>query len=117
MPIVRDTDVKFQQSAPGIKIRYLVNQEIGALTTTLGEVIMEPGSSLLLHTHNKEEAFFVTEGIATLVLDDDTYTLEANSTALAPAGVRHLLANKSQRPMRFVFFHPTVQVQREVVEG
>ena len=56
MPIIRDSEVEFHQTAPGTKIRQLVNQEIGAGAITVGEVIMEPGSSLPLHTHKMEEA-------------------------------------------------------------
>ena len=116
MPIIRDAQVEFQQLSPGIKSRQLVNQERGAGAITLGEAIMEPATSLPLHTHKVEEAFFIAEGPATIILGDDTYTMETNSAILAPAGVSHLVANKSQKPIRFLFFYPTVQVQREAVE-
>ena len=117
MPIIRDAEVKFQPGVPGVKARQLVNQETGAGTITMGEAIMEPGSSLPLHTHKMEEAMFIAEGIATVVLGDETCTLETNGALLVPAGVKHLLANKDQKPMRFLFFYPAVQVQREEVEG
>ncbi len=115
MPIVRDAELEFQPRAPGINAKQWVSQEIGAGAITLGEIVMEPGTSLPLHTHKVEEALFIVEGTATAILGDKTYTLEAKSVVLAPAGVRHLLANHTQEQMRFLFFYPAVQVQREVV--
>ncbi len=116
MPIIRNADAKFQQTTPGVRARQLVNQDTGAGAITLGEIIMEPGSSLVLHTHTIEEAMFIVEGTATVVLGNETHSLRAPGALLAPAGVNHLLANKSGKPMRFLFFYPAVSVQRQPVK-
>ncbi len=115
MPIIRDAELEFQLRAPGIKAKQWISHEMGAGAITLSEIIMEPGTSLPLHTHKVEEALFIIEGIAIAILGGETCTLEAKSMILAPAGVRHLLANRTQKPMRFLAFYPAVQVQRDVV--
>ncbi len=115
MTVIRSADVEFQQRAPGIKIRQFINQERGAGSVTLGEGVMSPGSSLDLHTHKIEEAMIIAEGTATLICGKETQTLEVGDAILAPAGEAHLLANNSQKPMRFIFFFPTVNTQRELV--
>lgn len=115
MAVIRSADVEFQQRSPGIKVRHLINQEKGAGAVTLGEGIIAPGSSLDLHTHKIEEAIIIAEGTATLICGNDTQTLEAGDAILAPAAEAHLLANHSQKPMRFLFFFPAVNTQRELV--
>ncbi len=115
MTVIRSRDVEFQQRSQGIKVRHLINQEKGAGAVTMGEAIISPGASLDLHTHKIEEAIIIAEGTATLVCGDDTQTLEAGDAILAPAAEAHLLANHSQKPMRFLFFFPAVHTQRELV--
>jgi quercetin dioxygenase-like cupin family protein len=115
MTVIRSVDVEFQQRSPGIKVRHLINQEKGAGAVTMGEIIMAPGTSLDLHTHKIEEAIIITEGTATLICGNEIQTLEASDAILAPAAEAHLLANRSQKPMRFLFFFPAVNTQRELV--
>jgi quercetin dioxygenase-like cupin family protein len=112
MTIVRDAEVKFLERSPGIMIRQLVNRESGAKATIMGDVIMEPGTSLDYHRHSVEEAMIITEGTATLVINDETSTLGVGDAVLAPAGSDHLLANKGQQRMRFQYFYPTISIDR-----
>lgn len=114
MPIIRNTDVEF---TPG-KVentcrRMLVNPDKGSGAITLGELIMKPGTELLMHTHRIEEAIVITKGTATAVLGDETYTLEPGDVILAPAGIKHMLANRGSEPMGFLFFYPSIEVHLE----
>ncbi len=117
MAVFRSTDVEFQQRSPGIKVRQFINQEKGAGAVTLGEGIIDPGSSLDLHTHKIEEAMIIAEGTATLICGNDTQILEAGDAILAPAAEAHLLANHSQKPMKFIFFFPAVNTQKDLING
>lgn len=116
MPIIRNTDVEF---APG-KVentcrRMLVNPDKGSGAITLGELIMKPGAELPMHTHRIEEVIVITKGTATAVLGDETYALEPGDVILAPAGIRHMLANRGSEPMGFLFFYPAIEVHLERV--
>jgi len=115
MTVFRSTDVEFIQRSPGIKVRQLINQEKGAGAVTLGEGFLSPGSSLNLHTHKTEEAIIIAEGTATVICGKETKTVEAGDAILAPAGEAHLLANNSQKPVRFIFFFPTGNTQMDLV--
>ena len=112
MSIIRNADVEF---GPGLvektKRRVLINADGGAGAITVGQLIMEPGSSLKMHTHKIEEGMVITKGEATTILGDETYTLKQGDAILAPAGVKHLLANRSSEPMEFTFFYPAVEVK------
>ncbi len=77
---------------------------------------MAPGTSLDFHTHDTEEVIIVTEGTATVKCGDDTQTIKAGDVLLAPESAPHLLANRSQKHMKFLFFFPTVDMQREIVK-
>ena len=116
MPIIRNSEVKFGPGAtPDYTRRVLVGPEKGSGAITLGEVMMDPGASLPLHTHRIEESMVITRGIMTAVLGDETYTLNPGDAVLVPAWVKHLLANKGTEPAGFLFFYPGVEVQLERV--
>jgi len=112
MPIIRNADVEF---SPGLvenyRRRVLVNPDRGSGAITLGEAIMNPGAELPMHTHRIEETMVITKGIATVVLGDETYTLGPSDVILAPAGIKHALANRGSEPAEFLFFYPAVEVQ------
>ncbi|MFC1978127.1 cupin domain-containing protein [Chloroflexota bacterium] len=116
MPIIRNADVEFVPGAvENTRRRVLVNPDSGSGAITLGELIMNPGSELLMHTHRIEETMVISKGTATAVLGDETYTLEPGDVILAPAGIKHMLANRSNEPMGFLFFYPAVEVRLERV--
>ena len=112
MPIIRSAEVEF---APGLVENYmrrvLVDPDRGSGAITLGEAIMNPGAELPMHTHRVEEVMVITRGTATAVLGDETYTLNLSDVILAPAGVKHTLANRSKEPAGFLFFYPAVEVR------
>ena len=114
MPIIRNTDIEFTPGAvENTKRRVLVNPDRGAGAITLGELIMNPSTELPMHTHRIEETMVITKGTATTVLGDETYTLEPGDVILAPAGIKHMLANRGNEPMEFLFFYPAVEVRLE----
>ena len=112
MPIVRSAEVDF---TPGIvenyRRRILVDPDRGSGAVTLGEAIMDSGAELPMHTHRVEEVMVITRGTAIAVLGDETYTLNPSDVILAPAGVKHTLANRSNEPAGFLFFYPAVDVR------
>ena len=116
MSIMRNADIEF---TPGLventRRRILVNADRGSGAITLGELIMNSGSELPMHTHRIEETMVISKGTATVVLGDETYTLEPGDVILAPAGIKHTLANRGDEPMGFLFFYPSVEVRLERV--
>ena len=116
MPVIRSAEVEFGPgSVEKTRRRILIDPDRGSGAITVGELIMEPGSELLMHTHRIEEAMVITRGTATAVLGDETHTLEPGDAILAPAGVKHTLANRGSEPMGFLFFYPAVAIRLERV--
>jgi mannose-6-phosphate isomerase-like protein (cupin superfamily) len=61
-----------------------------------------PGPPVHVH-HEHEEAFYVLDGALTLLLDEETVTVEAGGFAVVPRGVRHRPSNAGVVPVRFFF--------------
>ena len=118
MPVIQNTEVQFEEVAPGWKRRIMINEERGpAGACMMGEVILDPGAGLKMHGHKIEEVFFITEGTGTVVIDGEATTVEQGGAILLPAGSKHTMLNKSQKPLRFAFFHPGIHVGRVVYES
>ena len=112
MTVIRSADIEFGPgSVPNTRRRVLIDADRGSGAITLGQLIMNPGSELMMHTHRIEEAMVITRGVATAVLGDETHTLRPGDAILAPAGVKHMLANRSSEPMEFLFFYPAISIQ------
>jgi quercetin dioxygenase-like cupin family protein len=55
-----------------------------------------------LHRHDFDEAFYVLEGELTFQLGEDLSTAAAGEFVFAPRGSVHTLANRSERPARYL---------------
>ena len=103
------------RSVENYKRRVLVDPDRGSGAITLGEAIIDSGVELPMHTHRVEEAMVITRGTATVVLGDETYTLNQSDVILAPAGVKHTLANHGKEPVGFLFFYPAIEIRLDRV--
>ncbi len=116
MPIIRNTDVELTSgSVENTYRRILVSPDKGSGAITLGELIMKPRTELPMHTHRIEEMIVITKGEAAAVLGEETHTLALGDVILAPVGIKHMVANRSNKPMGFLFFYPAVEVHIEIV--
>ena len=116
MPILDFKDVRKQEMAPGVDRWELVSGEVGARSLTVADARLAPGSSVATHTHPTEEAMVIVQGELEAVLGDETVTVIAGQTVLAPPGVKHGFANRSASPGRIMAIHPTAKVERTLVD-
>ncbi len=116
MPVVKYNDIQSQPRAPGITTKQLITADTGSGNVTLGELVMQPGSSLIPHIHRIEEAMFVTEGNPSIIIGSENFNLDVGSAVLCPAGIPHQLKNDGKMPAKIVFFFPGIQVYREEVK-
>ncbi len=85
---------------PGMRGRNLMATEHGVTTLFVGELLMEQGSSIPLHTHPIEEMFFVAQGSLTMQLGDETVVAEAESVVRIPPDTPHAVLNASPETAR-----------------
>ncbi|MDX3851729.1 cupin domain-containing protein [Streptomyces sp. AK02-01A] len=68
---------------------------------TVAEIALEPGGGMPAHRHARyEEAFYVLEGTAAVLVDGEEYEASAGSAVLVPWGVRHRVRNHSGQTVR-----------------
>ena len=114
MPIILHKDLPASSPYPNCTVRTVVSKELGAASLTVLAVDLDPGGAVPLHIHpGHEEAILVLEGTVEAVLGDETRTVEAGTTVLAPQGIRHQIMNTSEKPARVLGIFPTLNVTRE----
>ena len=106
MPIINNSDTPYE-AADGRKARRFVNKDAGAANLTVGELVMEGGSALRLHTHPTDEAIVLLEGSVEMVVGDESRTVSAGHTLLAPPNTPHRLINHSDAEARMYTIFPT----------
>ena len=112
MPIIRNSEVEFTPGmVPNYMRRVMVNPERGSGAATCGEALMNPGAELPMHTHRIEEVMVITKGTVLCNLGGESYPLTPGDVILAPAAVKHNLANRTNEPAGFIFFYPGVEVK------
>lgn len=57
--------------------------------------------SLQLH-HHRAEHWVVVEGVGTITLGDKTFEAPQNTPVYIPVGIKHRMANTTDRPMIFI---------------
>ena len=116
MPILDKRDVPKGEFGPGVDRWEIVNADLGAEALTIADVNLAPGAAAPNHTHPTEEAMVVIEGELEAVLGDETIRVVAGNTILAPPGVRHGFANRSNTTARVLGIFPTNKVERTLVD-
>lgn len=111
MPVLDKTGTSMTEMYPGFKRWSIVDGERGSVQLTVSEVVMEPGSAPPLHFHPTEETILIAEGQLEAYVGDETYQVSAGQMVLAPPGVKHGFANKTDKRALIYGIHPTPSVQ------
>ncbi len=118
MPIIQRGDVPVEEMAGGNQSQPLARSDLGAASLTVSEVTVPAGGQIPLHIHpGHEECILIVAGALQAVLGDEETTVVAGDTIIAPDSVRHALRNTSAAPAKILAIFPTVDVQRQILEG
>lgn len=79
---------------PGRTARDLMGSEQGFGSLFLTETVMQPGSSIPLHTHSVEEGWVVMAGELEFQVGNDSLAVRAMLSVHVPAGTPHAVVNK-----------------------
>lgn len=114
MPIILHKDLPTTNPYPNSTSRAVVSKELGAASLTVLVLELNPGAKVPLHIHPEhEEAILVIEGTVEAIVGDETRTIEAGATVLAPQGVPHRINNAGKKPARILGIFPTLNVTRK----
>ena len=109
MTILHKRDAPVNKPFDGVTSYALLDGARGTRALTMGELTMEPGSTVPTHIHSTEEGMVVLEGDLEAVLGDDVVNVSAGHILLAPAGVRHGFVNRSGSSARVMTGFPTAK--------
>lgn len=112
MTVIKRKDVKVKEIMPGIKQYVCLDRDKGTGAVTMGEMVIEPGVEIPLHTHKVEDAMIVLSGSGIFIVDGQEYPFEPQDGLLAPAGSVHGIINNGKEPLRIIFVWPAVEVER-----
>ena len=96
--------------------RSLVSEQQSAVSLTIKEVELHPGFEGRMHTHPTDVAIMVMAGAVQMVIGDETRTVRAGVTLLAPPQVPHKLVNKLWIPVRLLVTYPTNDPETNFLE-
>lgn len=83
-----------------------VDGERGARNLSGGTTDIPPGSELPYHVHEKEEeVMFIYQGKGVAVIEDETFSIEAETMVFVPPGLKHTFRNTGGEMLSFAFFY------------
>jgi len=80
----------------------LHGEDSGGQVSVVENVVPARSPGPPLHRHEFDEAFYVLEGELVLRVDAALLTRTAGQLAFAPRGTAHALANRAERPARYL---------------
>ncbi len=116
MSIIDNNAKPMSDPVEGRSARRFITKDEGAANLTVGELVMEDGSALRLHTHPTDEAIILLDGRIEMVVGDEHREVSAGHTLLAPPGVPHRLINNTGAPARLYTIFPTDETVTEFVD-
>lgn len=87
-----------------VKIENFVSaDELNDKGRLFGKIILEPGSSIGYHVHDKDaEIFYIIKGTAQYTDGDKVVTVNAGDTMICPTGTGHSIANEGTETVELV---------------
>ena len=116
MPCVMKGDDEAGSSTPGTQTATLVGKDDGGINLTVVDAGIDPGAGLALHIRpGYEEATWVVEGNIEAVLEGETRNLGPGDLLLVPAGAKHTITNRSDKPAKVLAIYPSANPERVFV--
>lgn len=87
---------------PGVFLKWLMDENIGAIHHRLLFIEYQPGVSLAMHDHTFEESYFLLSGEVEAVLDDRRYLVKPGDVLWTSVGCFHSFANIGTEPVHWL---------------
>ncbi|MBE7555818.1 MAG: cupin domain-containing protein [Anaerolineales bacterium] len=87
---------------PGVFLKWLMDEQIGAVHHRLLFIEYQPGVSLAMHDHTFEECYFILSGEVEAVIEDRRYLAKPGDVLWTSVGCFHSFANIGAEPVRWL---------------
>ena len=111
MPVIDHSSQAMPAPTEKVSSRGMITEEHGAESLSIRELVIEPGFSGRLHTHDTDEAVMVVEGSIQFIVGDEVQTVRSGYSMLAPPGVSHKLVNNTWVSARMLVIRPSIKHQ------
>jgi mannose-6-phosphate isomerase-like protein (cupin superfamily) len=87
---------------PGVFLKWLMDENLGAIHHRLLFIEYQPGVSLALHDHTFEESYFILRGEVEAILDGERYLAKPGDVLWTSVGCFHSFANIGSEPVHWL---------------
>jgi len=96
-----------EEGASGVKIRWLITQEMGARNFSMRHFEIEPGGYTPKHTHDWEHEVFILSGTGMILEGETEQPFKADDVIFMPSGERHQFRNTGTEPVTMLCLIPS----------
>lgn len=89
--------------------RLLVTQENGATNSNIWEQFLPPAAVIKAHYHDVEESVILLDGVALVVIENESAQIETPATIFLPAQSVHSFTNVGTCPLHSLAFFPSIR--------
>ena len=115
--VSRHADIPGESRGPGVTRKLTIDKSTGAGAITAGMVYLEPGGTIMPHTHLVEEAMTLVEGRLKILVGTEMDEVSAGTSWLAPANTIHAARNIGEGQATLIIAYPAVEVGATRVEA
>jgi mannose-6-phosphate isomerase-like protein (cupin superfamily) len=102
IPTPGDPDWKAPDAPEGVFIKWMMDENVGAVHHRLLFLEYQPGVSVTAHDHAFEECYFILSGEVEAVLDGKTYRAKPGDVLWTGVCCPHSFANVGNEPVRWL---------------
>lgn len=92
----------FGDEAPGVTIRWVIDEKHGAENYAMRIIEVEPGGNTPHHTHWFEHENFIVEGEGEVTIGDEVHSISQGDVIFVPGDVKHQYRNTGESPLKFI---------------
>jgi quercetin dioxygenase-like cupin family protein len=88
--------------APGVFLKWMIDEKFGAKHQRLLFIEYQPGVGIPLHDHTFEESYFILSGEIEALMDGEKYTGKPGDVFWTSVGCVHSFTNVASGPVRWI---------------
>lgn len=95
--------------AKGVKVRWLITEEMGAPNFAMRQFSVEPGGSSPRHSHPWEHEVFILKGSGIVTGEDGEEPIKSGDVVFVPPDEEHQFINTGYEELSFLCLIPHIQ--------
>jgi len=104
MSVQRESEIKSIQGNEGTKIKqyFHPHNTLNGINYSLAQFTLEPGKKSKLHKIKSSEIYYILEGSANLMIDNDVHSIGKDDSAYVPPNSKQFIENTGTSDLKFL---------------